>query len=71
MNYRLPNPLGDKYRENFDTTFKRKSGLRTHLKINERNGTPVVLCNLEAEAIWKVTLNKEEVNCKHCLGRMK
>jgi len=43
---------------------------RVHLKINERNGSPIVLCGKKADLVSKVTEKVEEINCSHC-SRMK
>lgn len=66
MNYRLPNPLGDRYRDNFDMVFA-----RVHLKTGEKNGVTVLLCGRNPEGVSKVTEKPEEVNCKHCILRIK
>jgi hypothetical protein len=63
MNFRLPNPVGKKYQENFDRVFA-----RVHLKVKELNGVPHVLCNRRNVDKWSV--DADEVNCKQCIARM-
>jgi len=43
---------------------------RTHFKINERNGSPIVLCGKKADLVSKVTERVEDINCKHCRSRL-
>jgi hypothetical protein len=68
MNYRLPNPLGQKYRDNFDKTFRNKDVFHYEYKFMDKEEKGP-LCGVSGLTI--LTENEEEVTCINCRKKLK